>query len=121
VARVLAATGGAEQGEALLRPVLMAAQRTGWREAVATCELVLGLCLEARGELDLAVEALARAAGVADEHGIAAPGWEAHTGLARLGVEPDQNSAAAEATINRMTANLSEDALRGGLRAPAKL
>ena len=55
VARVLVATGAAEQGETLLHPLLTAAQRTGWREAVASSELVLGLCLEARGELERAV------------------------------------------------------------------
>jgi len=121
VTRVLAATDAAEQGEALLRPVLAAAQRTGWLEAIATSELVLGLCLEARGEIDLAGEALARAARVADEHGIAAPGWEAHAALARLGVESDGHRAAAEAILDRISASLSDDALRAGLRAPAEL
>ena len=121
VARVLAASGAAKQGEALLRPVLDAAERTGWREAVATLELALGLCLEARGELERAGETLIEAAGVADEHGICAPGWESHTALARLGVEPDRHRAAAEAIIDRMTAGLSDDALRAGLRAPAEL
>jgi class 3 adenylate cyclase len=121
VARVLAATGAAEQGEALLSPVLTAAERSGWCEAVATSELVLGLCLEARGEIERASETLARAASVADEHGIPAPGWEAHTRLAHLGVEPDGHRAAAEAIIDRMTADLSDDALRSGLRAAAEL
>ena len=121
VARVLAATGAAEQGEALLSPVLRAAERSGWCEAVATSELVLGLCLEARGEIERAGETLARAASVADEHGIPAPAWEAHSRLARLGVDPDGHRAAAEASIDRMTADLSADALRSGLRAAAEL
>ena len=121
VARVLAATGAAEQGEAILRPVLAAAERRGWLEAVATSELILGLCLEARGELERASEALIGAASIADEHGIPAPGWEAHGALARLGVEPDGHRAAAEDIIDRMTADLSDDALRAGVRAPAEL
>jgi class 3 adenylate cyclase len=120
VSRVLAATGAAEQGEALLRPVLGAAERAEWREAVATSELVLGLCLEARGEIDLAREAFVRAARVADDHGIPAPGWEAHSALARLGVEAGGHRAAAEAIMDRMAANLSDDALRAGLRALAQ-
>jgi class 3 adenylate cyclase len=121
VARVLAATGAAREGEGLLRPVLAAAERSGWREAVATIELVLGLCLEARGEAERAAESLARAASGAHEHGIPAAGWEAHAGLARLGIEPDIHGAAAEAIIDRITAGLSDHGLGAGLRAPAEL
>ena len=67
-----------DRGEALLRPILEAAERSGWRESAAITELVLGLCIEARGDHDRAVAQLAHAAETADEHGIPAPGWEAH-------------------------------------------
>src|SRR5207248_3721298 len=59
IARVFLATGAPEQGEALLMPLLDAATRSGWREAAAAAELVVGLCMEARGELELAGAAFA--------------------------------------------------------------
>jgi tetratricopeptide (TPR) repeat protein len=120
VARVLLATGDAAAGEALLRPVLGAAKRSGWREAEAVSALVLGLCLEARGEQDQARELLASAASVADEYGIPAAGWEAHAALARIGSsDGDQHADMSEAIIERIAAGLSDEALRDSLRRQA--
>jgi tetratricopeptide (TPR) repeat protein len=121
VARVLAATGAAERGERLLRPVCEAAERFGWHEAVALTELVTGICMEARGELEGAAERLAHAAEVADEHGIPAPSWEAHAALARIVDGPDEHRAAAEGILERVTAGLKDEALRDGLRERANL
>jgi class 3 adenylate cyclase/tetratricopeptide (TPR) repeat protein len=115
VARVLLAAGAPERGEALLRPVLEAAERSGWHEAAASSAVVVGLCMEALGEVDGAVAALARAAELADKHGIPAPGWEAHAALARLSGDGDPHLAAADAIVGRMIAGLTDDALRAGL------
>ena len=121
IARVLLARGAPERGETLLRPALAAAQRSGWREAAATTGLVLGLCLEARGELDHARATLRQAAELSDESGIPAAGWEAHAALARLADEPDKHLAAAAAIVDLMTAGLKNDAIGALLRQRATL
>ena len=116
-ARVHLGAGMPERGEALLQPLVTAAERSGWREAAATTRLVLGLCLEARGELDQAFAQLARAAEIADAHGIPAPGWEAHSGLARAHraagrlAAADEHAAIAEAIVERMTTGLKDEEL----------
>jgi class 3 adenylate cyclase/tetratricopeptide (TPR) repeat protein len=115
-ARVLIAAGAPERGEALLLPVLKAAERSGWFETIACSELVLGLCLEARGELKQAIARLEHAVEVSDDHGIPAPGWEAHAVLARLGAG-DEHAAASRAIIERMTASLKDRAERDRLRS----
>jgi tetratricopeptide (TPR) repeat protein len=119
-ARVLLVTGAAERGEHLLRPVLAAAKRFGWLEAAATTGLVLGLCQEARGELDQARATLAEAAAVTDEHGIPAPGREAHLALARLGAGAT-HAATAQAIAERMAASLKDEAQRDRLRSKLSL
>jgi hypothetical protein len=106
--------------------VLGAAERAGWHEAAATTELVLGLCLEERGELDRAREALAHAAEVSDEHGIPAPGWESHAAASRVlrvageAAQADEHAAAAEAIVARMAASLNDEALRDRLLERAR-
>jgi hypothetical protein len=112
---VLLATGAPERGVQLVRPVLEAAERSGWRELVAMTELVLGLCHEAGNEPEQARVMLARAA----SSGISAPALEAHLGLARLADEPGEHVAAAETIIERIAADLTDDALRASLRARA--
>ena len=59
---------------------------------------------------------LPQAAAVADEHGIPAPGWEAHAALARLGAGAT-HTAAAEAIVERMAAALNG---RGTARPTAR-
>jgi len=121
-ARVHLAAGTPQGGEALLRPLLAAAERSGWREAVATTGLVLGLCVEARGELEQAVAQLARAAEIADEHGMPALRWEAHGALARICrnggrlAAADEHAAIAEAAVEPVIAGLTDEDLRAGLR-----
>ena len=121
VARVRLATGAPERGETLLRPVLTAASRSGWREVAATTAVVLGICLQARGELDQARGTLAHAAALSDESGIPAAGWEAHAALARLADEPDEHLATAAAIVERMTAALKDNGIGARLRERAKL
>jgi class 3 adenylate cyclase/tetratricopeptide (TPR) repeat protein len=121
VARVLLATGAPERGEALLVPVRDAASRSGWWEALAMSELVLGLCLQERGEGDRAAAALAHAAELADRHGIPATGWEAHAALARLGHESTRHLAAAEAIVTRIAAEVKDPTLQKTLRKRAEL
>jgi DNA-binding SARP family transcriptional activator/tetratricopeptide (TPR) repeat protein len=124
-ARVHLAAGMPERGETLLHPVLAAAERSGWQEAAATTRLVLGLCLQARGELDQACVQLARAAEIADGHGIPAPGWEAHGALARAYraegrlAAADEHAALAEAIVERVTTGLKDEDLRDGVRERA--
>jgi DNA-binding SARP family transcriptional activator len=120
VARVLLASGAPERGETLLRPVLSAAQNSGWREAAANAGLVLGLCLEAQGELDRARATLRQAAELSDKYRIPAAGWEAHAALARVADEPDEHLAAAAAIVELMTAGLKDDAIGALLRQRAK-
>ncbi len=119
VARVLLASGAPDRGEILLRPVLAAAQNFGWREAAATAGLVIGLCLEARGELDHARATLRQAAELSDESGIPAAAWEAHAALARLPDEPGEHLAVAAAIVELMTAGLKDDAIGALLRQRA--
>jgi DNA-binding SARP family transcriptional activator len=119
IARVLLASGAPERGETLLRPVLAAAQSSGWREVAATAGVVIGLCLEAGGEFDQARAALRQAAELSDESGIPAAGWEAHAALARLADEPDEHLAAATAIVELMTAGLKDDGAGALLRQRA--
>jgi tetratricopeptide (TPR) repeat protein len=127
LARVHLSTGRPERGEALLRPLLGAAKRSGWLEAQATTELVLGLCLEARGELEQAREALADAAEVSDRYGIPAPSWEAHAALARIlgavgsSAEANDQAAAAGAIVARISRELKDGAMTRRLRERTNL
>ena len=119
VGRVLLATGGPERSEALRLPVRDAARRAGWWEALAASELLLGLCAEACGDRDGARPALTRAAEIADEHGIPAPGWEAHLALARLVEDPTVHLTAAETIVERILAGVKDATLRDSLRERA--
>lgn len=125
IARVHLAAGEPERGEALLRPVLQAADRSGWQEAVASTELVLGMCMEARGDHDQAVPRLARAAEIADKHGMPSPAWEAHGALARAYraagrlSEADEERATAVAIVERVISGLNDEDLRGCVRERA--
>lgn len=122
IARVHLAAGAPERGEALLRPVLEAAERSGWREVTATLELALGLCLVELEELDQAAALLGRAAETGDHDGIPAPAWEAHCALARLHraagrwTAAEEQAAIAKAIVDRITAGLKDEALRDALR-----
>jgi tetratricopeptide (TPR) repeat protein len=119
VARVRLHSGAPTRGAALLRPVLQAAERSGWHEATATSALVLGLCLAADGMLDEAVAQLQRAADSADRVGLPAPAWEAHAALAQLdtGGDAEERLARSAAILERISAAIGDEALRAGLRA----
>ena len=125
LARVYLDRGEAERGEALLLPVLRAAERCGWLEAAAATELIVGLCLEARGEVERAITTLAHAAEVADRAGIPASSWEAHGALGRVlraagrPGEAGEHAANAAATVERLCGEINDDALRDRLRERA--
>jgi hypothetical protein len=53
-------------------------------------------------------------------HGIPAPAWEAHAALARLD-HGDQHGAVAAAIVDRIAAELTDDALRDRLRGELDL
>jgi predicted ATPase/class 3 adenylate cyclase len=120
VARVLLAIGAPERGEGLLLGARDAARRSGWWEALATSELLLGLCAEARGDLDRARPALTRATEIADDHEIPAPGWEAHLALARLVEDPGAHLTAAETIVERIAVEVKDESLRDSLRRRTK-
>ena len=84
-------------------------------------ELVLGLCLQERGEDDRAAAALTDAAELADRHGIPATGWEAHAALARLGDDSARHLATAQAILTRIVARVKDPKLQKSLRTRAKL
>jgi tetratricopeptide (TPR) repeat protein len=125
IARLHLAAGAPERGESLLHPMLQAAERSGWQEAVATTELVLGLCMDARGDHDQAALRLARAAEIADKHAMPSPGWEAHGALGhtyraagRLS-EANEQRAMAVAIVERVIFGLKDEELRGCVRERA--
>jgi class 3 adenylate cyclase len=120
-ARVLLATGAPERGAQLLSPAVAAAERSGWFEAIASGQLVLGLCLARCGELAAARAALTRAADVAEQRGIPGPGWEAHASLAELSVDRERNATAARAILDRLISGLADSADREALRERARL
>ena len=105
--RVHLAAGRPERAEELLSPVLVAAERSGWHEAVASAALVLGLCLEARGDHDRAEPLLTRAAEIAGRHGLAGLEWEA---LAAHGA-----AAESRALVQRLAAGIGDERLARGL------
>jgi tetratricopeptide (TPR) repeat protein len=127
LARVYLVSGEPGRGEALLLPVLRAAERSGWLEAAALTELVVGLCLEARGEVERATATLTRAAEVSDHAGIPATSWESHAALGRVlrsagrPEEADHHSVSAAETVERVSSGLKDDSLRDCLRARAAL
>jgi hypothetical protein len=84
-------------------------------------ELVLGLCLQERGDGEGAAATLTHAAELADRHGIPATGWEAHFALARLGDDSARHLAAAEAIVIRIAAEVKDPTLRKSLRKRVEL
>ena len=83
------------------------------------------MCMEARGDHDQAVPRLARAAEIADKHGMPSPAWEAHGALARAYraagrlSEADEERATAVAIVERVISGLNDEDLRGCVRERA--
>jgi len=125
VARAHIGCGAAERAEALLTPILAAAERTGWKEAIACSSLVIGQARAVLGDDTGAEVALAGALEVADLTGLPAPAWEARTTLAellrKLGREEEAAARAEQARdiLHELTQPLSDPALRAGLLAQA--
>jgi predicted ATPase len=83
VAWVHLATGQAERAQQLMRPVLVAAEISGWQEAIAYASLVIGQSRLVSGDAEGAASALQRALQVTQ--GVALPGiaWKIHAVLSQ--------------------------------------
>lgn len=91
VARVHLSAGEPERAEALVAPLVVAAEESGWREPFASGSLVLGQARIAKGDRAGAQIALAQALEAAEETGLVAAAREARGALAGLGVQaPDR-------------------------------
>ena len=115
VARVRLDAGAPSRGAARLRPVLEAAERSGWHEATATSALVLGLCLAADGELDGGVAQLERAA--ATRRSRRSPrvglGGACRPRAARRGRRaPRSGWSRSAAILERISAGIGDEAVR---------
>ncbi len=125
LARAYMGCGDAERSEALLTPIVAAAESTGWKEAIACSSLVIGQARALLGDDSGAELALARALEVADRTGLPAPAWEARATLSkllgRLGREEEAAARAeqARAILRELAEPLSDPALRAGLLAQA--
>ena len=91
--RVLLAEDDPERAEAMVVPVLEAAERFRWLENVAYGALLAGTAQMARGRTDAARERLQQALTVASEAGFAGAEWEAHAALAALDREQGGDDA----------------------------
>ena len=81
VARVRLAAGDPERAEALIAPIVAAAEESGWREPLARGLLVTGQARAALGDAAGAEVALTRALEVAKETGLPGPAVEARESL----------------------------------------
>ncbi|MDX6668568.1 MAG: hypothetical protein QOK04_1948 [Solirubrobacteraceae bacterium] len=120
VARAHLTLGDLERAERLLEPVVAAAERSGWQEAIACGALVIGQSRAARGDGAGAEESLRRALEVAEATGLPAPEWEAHAALAALGADDvGDHLARAQEIVGQLAEPLSDPQLRAGLLAAA--
>ena len=125
VARAHTDCGDAQLVEALLAPIVAAAQRSGWQEPIACGSLVIGQARALLGDDTAAELALVHALEVADHVGLPAPAWEARATLSELlhrqgrVVEAAECERQALAILQRVTEPLSDPALKAGLLAQA--
>jgi class 3 adenylate cyclase/tetratricopeptide (TPR) repeat protein len=120
--RAQAALGRFEQARAGLEPLLAAARRAGWQEAVASAQLALGTLHAARDDTAQAVQALRAATELAREHGLAGVEWEALAALAPLaaGAEGEELRARSAALVRRLAEGLDDRVLAEGLLRAAE-
>jgi len=122
-ARAHIGCGDAHLVEALVAPIVAAARRTGWKEAIAGGSLVMGQALALLGEASAAEVALVHALEVADQTGLPAPAWEARVALSELlrgagrEAEGAGHAEQAHAILQRLAEPLGDAALRAGLLA----
>ena len=81
VARVRLQGGDPASAERLAEPLLVSAERVGWRETAAQAACLVAHCRRARGDEAGAAELLGRALQVAAETGLPAAELEARTAL----------------------------------------
>ena len=117
LARAHLAAGNAERADAVIAPLLTAAERTGWREATGSALVVSGLVRIALGEEGEAREQLVRAAELARDHELPGVEWEALAEHARLqtGSEAGRLRAESAAIVRRLAAELGDEGLAAGL------
>jgi hypothetical protein len=116
LARAHLAAGRADRGEALVIPLLAAAERSGWQEAIASLSLVLGQCCAARADDDGARAHLVAAIDRCCEHGLPGVEWEARAALAQMSsdVEAGRLREQSAAVVLRLAATIGDAALADG-------
>jgi tetratricopeptide (TPR) repeat protein len=118
LARVHLAAGRPERAEALARPLLHAAERSGWHETAALAAVVLGRCHEAAGDAAAARPHLERALATASAIGLPGAEWEARVALHGVlraegaTIEATAEAERARAVVRRISAGLADDGLR---------
>jgi class 3 adenylate cyclase len=122
LARAKAALGAPEQSDALLEPLVTAARRSGWYEALAAGSLALGLCREQRGLEDEARRGFATAIEVSVEHVLPGIEWEARGALARVsrGAAATELRADSAAIVARLAAAIGDERLGAEFRRAAQ-
>ena len=122
LARAHVVLGDPQRGEAVLAPLLDAASRSGWYEAIASASLVAGLCRAAYSDDEGARSLLGTAVALAGEHGLPGVGWEARAALARLSApaEAAELRAGSAKLVQGLAAGLRDEALAAALLAAAQ-
>jgi class 3 adenylate cyclase/tetratricopeptide (TPR) repeat protein len=119
LARVLLTEGEPDRAEAMVLPVLAAAERFRWLENVAYGALLVGRAQVARGDTTSGRERLEQALAVASESGFAGAEWEAHAALAALDRADGGHADRAAALVERLAASLGDDPLGASFRRRA--
>jgi tetratricopeptide (TPR) repeat protein len=127
IAWVHLARGEAEQARQLLTPVLEAAERCGWQEAIAYGSLVVGQSLAACGDASGAESAFRQALQTTRNVGLPAVAWKTHAALAQHYHDHHQFEAAerhrkqAQTIIERLAGTLNDTVIRQGFLRCARL
>jgi hypothetical protein len=91
-ADVLLAAGEIDRAGALVRPILIAAEATDWKEAIAGTALLAGLVLRERGEAEAGTERIRQSLAVATEAGLPGAVAAASAALGPVGSQPDDGT-----------------------------
>jgi ATP/maltotriose-dependent transcriptional regulator MalT len=124
-ARVRLGQGRHDRVDALLEPLLRAAESAPWLEVVIDSSIVLGRSRLATGRADDGERLLARAADLAERHGFGRATWEANAALAGLRrmdgrvEEAEDDERRAANAIERGAFSLEDPTLRVTLRERA--
>jgi tetratricopeptide (TPR) repeat protein len=127
-ARVALALGDVDRAEAIVRGLLGPLERSGIRDGLADTYGVLAGCAEARGELAVAEELLARGLEAAGEDGLPAARLSLRIALARV-TGSAEHKRAAQDLVDAIAGSVGDEALAerfrsaalGELEGPARL